>query len=144
MPNRKTRPLNQSGAQKNGDATVKIPLVREDVDVSKKIVETGIVRIRKIVREHEEVIDQALLCEQVEVTRVSINRVIDEPVATRYEGELLIVPVLEERVLIQKQWVLKEELHISRRSVTMHQPQRIVVRSEEAIVEHERLNESDA
>jgi uncharacterized protein (TIGR02271 family) len=120
-----------------------IPLVREELDVSKRIVETGLVRIRKIVREHEEVIEQPLLREEVEITRLSIDRVIEHPVAARYEGEVLIVPVQEERLLIQKQWILKEELHISKRLVEAASRQRVVLRSEEAIVEREHPKGAD-
>ena len=128
---------NKSDAGELGAATISIPVAREDIELSKKTVETGTVRIRKIVHEHEELIEQALLREEVDVKRVSINRVIDEPVALRYEGELLIVPVLEEVLVLQKQWVLKEELHISRHVVESPGSQRVVLRSEEAIVERE-------
>ncbi|HVK54565.1 MAG TPA: alpha/beta fold hydrolase, partial [Burkholderiales bacterium] len=115
-----------------------IPLAREELEVGKTKVETGIVRVRKIVHEHEEMIDQPLLREEVDVKRVSINRVVDQPVAARYEGKLLIVPVLEEKLVVQKQWILKEELHISRHTVEAGGPQSVTLRSEEAIVERDR------
>lgn len=128
---------NKSIAGDVSAAAISIPVAREEIELSKKTVETGTVRIRKIVREHEEAIEQPLLHEEVDVQRVSINRVIDAPVAMRYEGETLIVPVVEEVLLVQKQWVLKEELHISRHVVETISSQRVVLRSEEAIVERE-------
>ena len=121
-----------------GPAAITIPVAREEIELRKKIVETGTVRIRKVVREHEELIEQPLLREEVDVKRVSINRVVDGPLASRYEGDVLIVPVLEEMLLMQKQWVLKEELHISRHVVETSTSQRVVLRSEEAIVEREQ------
>ncbi len=137
MSNSKSPSAGYTSEGQSADESISIPVAREELELSKKIVETGTVRIRKVVREQEEWIDQPLLREEVEVKRVSVNRVIEEPVAMRYEGDLLIVPVLEEMLLIQKQWVLKEELHISRRVVETHNPQRVVLRSEEAIVERE-------
>ncbi len=135
MRHTKTNPVEPADNRKSAGSAVNIPIAREELDVSKKTVKTGTVRVRKIVREHEELVDLPLLREEVEVKRVSINRVIDGPVAARYEGELLILPVLEEVLVVQKQWVLKEELHISKRTVETHSPQSVTLRSEEAIVD---------
>lgn len=144
MLNQNTTHAENADAAKAEDSSVKIPLAREELEVSKRTVETGIVRVRKIVHEHEEVIDQPLLREEVEVQRVVINRVMDEPAVVRYEDELLIIPVMEERLLVQKQWVLKEELHVSKRIVGARNQQHVVLRSEEAIVEREHPKESEA
>ena len=47
----------------------------------------------------------------------------------------MIVPILEEVLVVEKRLMLKEELHIRRRQVEESQPQRIVLRTEEATVE---------
>ncbi|MCA1628121.1 MAG: YsnF/AvaK domain-containing protein, partial [Acidobacteria bacterium] len=62
-----------------------------------------------VVREREEIVDELLLKEAVEVERVIINREVDAPVPVRYEGETMIVPVLEEMLVVEKRLVLKEE-----------------------------------
>jgi len=87
------------------------------------------------VHQHEEVVDEPLLREEVEVERVAINRAVDGPVAVRHEGDVMIVPILEEVLVLEKRLMLKEELHIRRRQVKESQPQRIVLRTEEATVE---------
>jgi uncharacterized protein (TIGR02271 family) len=122
------------------DSSVTIPLAQEEIEIGKRKVDTGVVRVRKLVREHEETIDQPLLKEQVEVKRVSVNRVVDAPIAPRREDDVLIVSVVEE--VLVKQWVLKEELHISRRTVESHHRERVTLRSEEAIVERDSLHGS--
>jgi len=48
----------------------------------------------------------------------------------------MIVPILEEVLVVEKRLVLKEELHIRRRRAEVSNPQRIVLRTEEATVEH--------
>ena len=49
----------------------------------------------------------------------------------------MIIPVLEEVLVIQKRTVLKEELHVTRlRREVHHEPQHVVLRAEEVTVEH--------
>ena len=112
-----------------------IPLAREELEVGKRKVETGRVRIHKVVREHEELIDTPLMHEEIDVQRVPVNRELDAPAQPRQEGDVLIVPVVEERLVVQKRLVLVEELHVRRRAVERPHQQRVVLRSEEAMVE---------
>lgn len=118
-----------------------IPVVEEAVRVEKRSRETGRIRIAKHVTEHTETVDEPLLREEVEVTRVPINRALNEPVGIRHEGDLMIIPVLEERLVVRKQLVLKEELHVRRRSSVHHDPQEISFRSE--MVDIERIPPED-
>lgn len=119
----------------NNGARIVIPVIVEEIDVQKRTVETGRVRITKVVREGEEIVDEPLLREEVSVERVPVNRVVDGPVPIRHEGDVMIVPVLEEVLYVEKRLLLKEELRISKRRVEEHAPQRVVLRKEEVIVE---------
>ncbi len=114
---------------------VVIPVVEEEFQVEKRKVEAGGVRVTKTVREREEVIDEPLVKEEVQVKRVPVNRVVDGRVEIRQEGETMIVPVLEEVLVVEKRLVLKEEWHITRRRVEAHSPQRVILRSEEVSVD---------
>ena len=75
--------------------------------------------------------------EEVEIERVPINRPVEGPVPIRYEGDTMIVPLLEEVVVVEKRLILKEELHVRKRHTTAPKPQKVVLRSEQ--VEVERL-----
>ena len=110
-----------------------VPLAREELEITRREVETGRVRIKKTVTEHEQLVEEPLLYDEVEVQRVPVNRVLDAPAEVRYEGEVLVIPILEE--ILVKQLVLKEELRVSRRSRQWVNPQRVALRSEEAVVE---------
>lgn len=118
-----------------------MPVIIEEIDIQKRLVETGKVRITKVVHEHEAVVDEPLLRDEVEVERVSIHRLVEEAIPMRYEGETMIVSVMEEVLVVEKRLMLTEELHIRKRRVEMHQPQRVTLRREEARVERENLRE---
>lgn len=116
-----------------------IPLAQEELEVGKREVETGRVRIRKVVREHEELVDERLSSEEVEVERVPVGRVVAGPLQPRQEGDVLVLPVLEEQLVVEKRLVLVEELRVRRRAVERPYRERVVLRSEAAIVERESV-----
>jgi uncharacterized protein (TIGR02271 family) len=66
---------------------------------------------------------------------VLINRVVDASVPVRYEDDTMIVPIMEEVLVVEKRLVLKEELYIRKRRVETHRPQQVMLRSEEVRVE---------
>ncbi|HEX8947321.1 MAG TPA: YsnF/AvaK domain-containing protein [Dissulfurispiraceae bacterium] len=113
-----------------------IPVMEEELKVGKRTKDTGVTRVRKIVHEHEEIIDEPLRKEEVQVERVPVNRYVDRPVPVRHEGNATIIPVMEEVLVVEKRLLLKEELHIRKRASTFHDPRKIVLHSEEAVVEH--------
>ncbi|MBA2501450.1 MAG: YsnF/AvaK domain-containing protein [Pyrinomonadaceae bacterium] len=112
-----------------------IPVIAEELHVGKRVVETGRVRIRKFVREHEETVDEPLMAEEVRVERVAVNRVIDAPVDVRYEDGRMIIPLMEEVLVVEKRLMLKEELHVTRQQVERRNPQVVTLRSEEVEIE---------
>jgi len=114
------------------DAKHRIPVVREELSVGKRKVETGRVRVKKTVREHEEHIGD-LVHEEVDVQRVAVDRALEGSAKPRYEGDVLVIPVVEE--VLVKQLRVKEELRIRSRSVSSPRNERVVLRSEEVIVE---------
>jgi len=89
-----------------------ISVLQETVRVSKREVETGRVVVRKTVSERDEAVEMLLRQTDVSVERVPVGRVVTEAPASRQDGDVLIIPVLEEVLVTEKQLVLKEELHI--------------------------------
>ena len=115
---------------------VAIPIVEEQLEVSRRVVETGgAVRIRKVVHDDHVSVAESRRTETVEVTRKPIGRRVDGPVAVRYEGDVTIFPVVQERLVISKQLVLVEELHVRRVPRIEDVPKEVTLRREEAIVE---------
>jgi uncharacterized protein (TIGR02271 family) len=93
------------------------------------------VRVTKSVRERTAVIDEPLTAEVVTVERVPIDRFVEGPIADRYDGDTLVVSVIEEVTVVAKRLRLKEELRITKRRVQTRRPQTVTLRSEEATVE---------
>jgi uncharacterized protein (TIGR02271 family) len=99
----------------HGPNTV-IPVIEEQLHISKVWQETGRVEISKTVT--EEAVDYNLPLNQEEVImeRKPINQYVETaPPASRYEGDTLIIPVLKEVLVVEKKLMLVEELHISKR-----------------------------
>jgi uncharacterized protein (TIGR02271 family) len=118
-----------------------VPLAREEIEVQKRTVERGRLRVRKTVQSREEIVEQPLQHDEITVERVAVNREVDAPLQPRYERDALVIPVIEEVLVTRKQLVLKEEIYIRRRCVeSMHQ-ERVTLRSED--VEIERQSKGD-
>jgi stress response protein YsnF len=96
--------------------TVRIPLVEEDLTVGKKELVTGRVRVKTSTETVEQVAQVDLDEEHVEVFHVPVGIEVDTPPQVRVEGEVTIIPVLEEILVVEKRLFLREEVHI-RRSV---------------------------
>jgi stress response protein YsnF len=94
-----------------------LSIVEEELHVEKRQVATGRVTVRTTTEVSEEVARATLAGESVEVTRVPVNREIDAAPSIRTEGDVTIIPVVEEVIVVEKRLVLKEEIHL-RRTVT--------------------------
>ena len=98
-------------------------------------VETGRVRIRKVVHEREALVDPPLLREEVIIERVPVNRVVEGPIPVRYEGDTMIVSVLEEVLVVETRLLLTEEVRITTRRTETHTPARVMLRHEDVTIE---------
>jgi uncharacterized protein (TIGR02271 family) len=115
--------------------SIVVPVLVEALEVHKRLVETGKVRITKEVHAREIVVDEPLFHDTVAITRVPIQRVVDGPVPVREEQGTTILSVVEEVLVAEKRWMLREEIHIRTQRIETHQPQRITLRSEDVQVE---------
>jgi uncharacterized protein (TIGR02271 family) len=117
---------------------VVIPVVEETVELGHRLVDTGRgVRITKHVTEHEAHIDDPLIHEDVTVERVPIDMLVSGPEPTQhYEGDTLVIPVLEEVLVLEKRVRLKEEVRVTRRTHRENATQHVRLNSEEVLVEN--------
>jgi uncharacterized protein (TIGR02271 family) len=112
-----------------------IPLAQEELKIERRKTETGRVRIQKEVHSREETVDEPTYVEEVNVVRVPVNKVLESPVAPRHENGTLIIPLMEEVLVVEKRLMLKEELRVSKRRREIRNPVQVTLRSEEASVE---------
>jgi stress response protein YsnF len=77
----------------------------------------------------------------VNVEHVPINQVVSGDVPqVREEGDVTVIPILEERVVTRTELVLVEEVRIRRERSEFHDPQTVTLRKE--VVNVERLEGS--
>jgi uncharacterized protein (TIGR02271 family) len=114
-----------------------LPLVEETATIHKRAVVTGKVRVRTVTDTAEEIAKATLQSDSVEVTRVPVDKAVDAAPEIRTEGDVTIVPVLEEVLVVTKQLVLKEELHIRRWVETETVEVPVTLRKQRAVVERE-------
>jgi len=113
-----------------GSDDERIALAEEQLEVGTREVDRGRVRIRTKVDTREELVEAALRQDDVSVERVPIGRLLDAVPAVREEDGVLIVPVLEERLVVTKQLFLKEEVRVSSRTRLQTVRQPVLLRSE--------------
>lgn len=124
--------------QPNGQEQLTVPVFREQVQVEKQAVDTGRgVRIHKTVAELPCHIDERLLRDEVEVSHVPVDRIVplDAAPATRYEGDTLVVPILEEVLVVERRVRIKEEVRITRTRREEHHAETVMLKSEQVSVE---------
>ncbi len=112
-----------------------IPLAEEELRVGKRQVTTGKVRVRTKVDVVEELARATLDTETVEVTRVPVDRMVDEAPSIRTENDVTIIPILEEVLVVEKRLVLKEELHVRKRTTAQEFEAPVQLRKQSAVVE---------
>ena len=90
-----------------------VPLWEERVHLGKREVVTGRVHVSTRVEEHDETVRTELARDQVDVVRLPVGVEFDAPPKMRREGPTLIIPVVEERLVLVKRYLLKEEIHVT-------------------------------
>ena len=131
-----SRPSGTEGqASPSAAEEVVVPVIQEELEIQKQAVETGRVRVTKRVHERDELVDVPIVREEAEIERVPIGRLLEGPVSMRQEGGILIIPVVEEVLVVEKRLRLKEELHVRKRQRESQTPQRVRLRQEEAMIE---------
>jgi stress response protein YsnF len=112
-----------------------VSVAEETVSVSKHQVETGRVRVHTRVNTVEEMASANLRSDRFEVTRVAVDTIVDDAPQVRTEGDVTIVPVLEEVLVVETKLVLKEEIHIRHIVETEIVEMPVVLRRQHAVVE---------
>jgi len=112
-----------------------IPLVEERITVGKQSVESGRIRVRVEVDTREEKVAQDLVHDEVDIERVPKNIPLTEVPSVRLEGNTTIIPVVEEVLVVEKQLVLVEEIHLHKRAISQTTDVPVTIRSERAVID---------
>ena len=138
------KPADSAAAQgqEKGDEAV-IRLAAETLNVGKRVVETGRVRVRRTTTERLEKIKVPLSVETVEIRRVPIGKPIKRKPRVRETANEIIIPVVEEVLVVARRLVLKEELHIRKVRSTENHVEQVRLRQQNVTVDRVAPQSSD-
>jgi uncharacterized protein (TIGR02271 family) len=118
-----------------------VALAAEKIALGTRRVAGSTVRVRKVIRRDEKVLDQPVSRERVRVKRVPVNRFVDAAVPVRREGDTIIVSLIEEVPVVDTRLLLREELHITNHFARTRRRVRVTVRREEPVIERDGAGE---
>jgi len=111
------------------DPAYVVPVLSEKAKVERRTHESA-VTIRKTVDQRTEIVDEPLHSEEVEIERFTVNRIVEAPVPVRYEGNTMIISLLEEVLVVEKRLILREEVHIKKLHKEVHDAKEVLLREE--------------
>jgi uncharacterized protein (TIGR02271 family) len=114
-----------------------IPLVQEELHVERRLVETDHVRVRTVVEETPILRTEDLDRGEIDIERVATERPVETVPAPYMDGDTLVVPVVEERLVVEKRLFVVEELRIRQRTVTETVSVTDTLRRTRAVIERE-------
>ena len=114
-----------------------IPLHVEEVSVSRREIKKADVQIALITGTREQLIDEELTRVRAEIQRVSIDRTVEIVPPIRQEGDITIIPVVEEVIVVERRLVLKEEVWVRHVSTKEQHRETVMLRQQEAVVTRE-------
>lgn len=123
---------------KPDNEALKLSTMEEELQVGRRVVDTHhTLRVRKQVHEEPAEFQGEATSDVVEWERVPVGRVVDTPPQVREEGNVTVIPVVEERLLVTRQLVLVEELRLVRPHEVRPVTAATTLRKEQVIVERQ-------
>lgn len=117
-------------AQEEADERWKLSLHEEVLVPATREAELGRVRIHKRVEAVPVQTDVEVGRDEISIERVPIDRQVETPPPVRQEGDTLIIPIVEEVLVVEKRLVVREEVRVTRRRVSERIPVQETVQRE--------------
>lgn len=111
-----------------------LALHAEQIVVSRHKIEDSVVRVTTVTQRRDEAIAEELIHERIDVERVPIGRYVDAVPPVREDGDLTIMSVVEEVVVVERRLLLREEIHIRRKRTTEMHTEIVSLRKQEAVI----------
>lgn len=93
------------------------------------------VSVHTKVHERAELVELLLRTDSLDIERVKLDQVVQTAPVVREEGDLLIVPVLDDILVVEKRLILREEIRIRRTRTRQPHHEIVRLRREGGIVE---------
>lgn len=118
-----------------GEEVLRMPIAHEELVIHKQPIVRGKVRVHKRVEKHEERVVLPVYHEEAIVEHISPDQYDGLPPANPNE---VIVPVIEERLVVQKQSIIREYIRVRKKLVRTEKEVRGKMRREVVEVSEER------
>jgi uncharacterized protein (TIGR02271 family) len=116
------------------------PVIEEKPIIGKKTVETGRIQIKKTVEEVPTRFEQTLNKEEFQISSVAVDETRDEPAQMRTEGDLTIIPVQEEVLVVIKKYLVREEIQIRKVRTERTESIEIPLKKESVSIDKKKVN----
>jgi len=133
-------PDEQDAGQPKVVETLVLSLAAEAAVVSKRVRRT-LVRASRTTSSRSEAVEVDLKHEQVVIERVPVGRVVDSVPPVRQEGDVTIMSVVEEELVVVRRLILKEEVHVRRVQTTVPHTETVTLRQQHVTVTRTALDD---
>lgn len=123
---------NEAALEINDEAVLR--LLVEELSVDKQRIETGRLRVRRVTQERTEKVDIDVEHVEAEFERVPVGRFVDERPVLRETEDMIVIPVVEEVVVVERRLMLKEEIHVRKTRRVERRSEQVTLRSQDAEV----------
>ncbi len=113
------------------------PIIEESLEAGVHRFVTGTVKVKTHVVTESKTVNVPLMNEHVEVQRVRVDRAVDAHIAPYQDGDTLVIPVIEEVLVVEKRLVVREEIRITTRQTQSESSATVELRRTEALVERQ-------
>jgi stress response protein YsnF len=121
-----------------------VPLYEEQASIAKRRIVTGRVQVSRVTSEHEQLIEETLAREQVEIERTPIGKPVQVLPSVREEGDTIVIPIVEEVLVLERRLILKEEVRVRRVRTNQAHRERVMLRRQEAVITRDPVEQSVA
>jgi uncharacterized protein (TIGR02271 family) len=115
-----------------------VPLVAESLAVETETLRVGAVRVRVEVEHVNERVGADLVSEEYRPTVRPVGAPASERLDPYRDGDDLVVPIYEERVVVERRLFLKEEVRLTRVRHVEHRQGEVPLRREHAVLERQQ------
>ena len=122
-------------------ATV-VPLVEENLDVERQATQIGALRVRVAVEEASEHVAIDLVREEVRPTVRRVGTPASERRGPYLDGDEVVIPVYEERVVVERRLFRTEEIRLGRARAVEREEREVPLRRERAVLERQQADGS--
>ncbi len=121
---------------------ITIKVLEEQAAFDKTVKTTGSVHVRKTVKEEIAPVDGTLSSTSYTVERIPKDEAVAmAPEPVRYDGDRMIISVVEERLVVEKRLFLVEEIHLVRKKESKDFHDEVVLKKEVVDVERKPASE---